>query len=185
MKVTYTGTPEFPPVQRKKLETRMARLSKLLDRDGEKGLHVVLTTQRHMQRGEITVNLHDHPLVSHESNGDALTAILGAAEKMEKQILKLKAKWRDIKRTPNGRMLNEAPPAAAAKSVAKKKNAVTPAGGRVFKVDALRNHKPMTVEEAVLEMDGGGQYTVYRDAATDKISVLIRRKDGHFDLIES
>jgi putative sigma-54 modulation protein len=42
----------------------------------------------------------------------------------------------------------------------------------------------MTVEEAVLEMDKSQDYLVYRDAQTDKVSVLLRRRDGHFDLVE-
>ena len=42
----------------------------------------------------------------------------------------------------------------------------------------------MTVEEAVLEMDKSRDYLVYRDAQTDKVSVLLRRRDGHFDLVE-
>ena len=42
----------------------------------------------------------------------------------------------------------------------------------------------MTVEEAVLEMDKTADYLVYRDAQTDQVSVLVRRRDGHFDLVE-
>jgi len=42
----------------------------------------------------------------------------------------------------------------------------------------------MTLDEAVLEMDRKRDYLVYRDAETDRISVLVRRKDGDFDLIE-
>ncbi len=189
MKVTYTGTPVFPPVQRKKLETRMAKLGKLFDRNGDKEVHVVLTAQRHVQRAEITVNYYDHPLVGLESNSDALTAILGAAEKLEKQIAKLRDKWRDTKRTPNGKGWNAAPPVKAEPKPpapkAKARKAAAAEGGRVYKVASTGSRKPMTLDEAMLEMDGGGNYTVYRDAATDKINVLVRRKDGHFDLIES
>jgi putative sigma-54 modulation protein len=42
----------------------------------------------------------------------------------------------------------------------------------------------MTLDEAVLEMDKSRDYMVYRDAETDRISVLVRRRDGHFDLVE-
>ena len=42
----------------------------------------------------------------------------------------------------------------------------------------------MTVEEAVLEMDKTRDYLVYRDAQTDRVSVILRRRDGHFDLVE-
>jgi putative sigma-54 modulation protein len=42
----------------------------------------------------------------------------------------------------------------------------------------------MTLDEALLQMDNR-DYVVYRDAATDRVSVLLRRRDGHFDLIEA
>jgi putative sigma-54 modulation protein len=36
-----------------------------------------------------------------------------------------------------------------------------------------------------MEMDKSRDYMVYRDAETDRVSVLVRRRDGHFDLVES
>ena len=41
----------------------------------------------------------------------------------------------------------------------------------------------MTLDEAILEMEKDRDYLVYRDAGNDR-SVLMRRRDGHFDLIE-
>jgi len=43
----------------------------------------------------------------------------------------------------------------------------------------------MTVDEAMLEMDPTRDYLVYRDAQREGLSVLVRRRDGNFDLIES
>jgi hypothetical protein len=43
----------------------------------------------------------------------------------------------------------------------------------------------MTLEEAMLEMDVRSDYLVYRDAATDRVKVLVRRRDGQFDLVEA
>jgi hypothetical protein len=47
----------------------------------------------------------------------------------------------------------------------------------------------MTLDEAILEMDETRDYLVYRDADRDAqrqgLSILVRRRDGHFDLIES
>ncbi len=43
----------------------------------------------------------------------------------------------------------------------------------------------MTLEEALLELDTGREYVVYRDAETDRVAVLLRRPDGHFDLVEA
>ena len=43
----------------------------------------------------------------------------------------------------------------------------------------------MTLEEAVIEMEDDRDYLVYRDADKQCVSVLVRRRDGNFDLIES
>ena len=55
---------------------------------------------------------------------------------------------------------------------------------QVFRVDHHKKRKPMTLDEAILEMDARRNYLVYRDSETDRVSVLVRRRDGHFDLIE-
>jgi putative sigma-54 modulation protein len=45
--------------------------------------------------------------------------------------------------------------------------------------------KPMSVEEAVMQMDlMSNEFLVFRNAATDTVSVVYRRKDGHYGLIE-
>jgi len=45
--------------------------------------------------------------------------------------------------------------------------------------------KPMTLEEAALEMGGRTDgVLVFRDAATERVGVLFRRKDGNLGLIE-
>ena len=56
---------------------------------------------------------------------------------------------------------------------------------KVYRVNHLDQRKPMTLEEALLEMTKDDDYVVYRDAEKECVSVLIRRRDGHFDLIES
>lgn len=193
MKVTYTGTTNFTPAQLKKLNVKYGKLSKLLDRRGEKGAHVILSTERHLHRAEITVQYYDHSLIGIHTSSDHFNAITGAIDKMEKQILKLHDKRRDTKRTTEAK--NWVPPAekAVAKKVvpakaavkAKAKKTLEPASKRVYKVDQHSKQKPMTLEEAMIEMDGTRSYMVYRDADSDKTQVLVKRGDGHFDLIES
>jgi len=42
----------------------------------------------------------------------------------------------------------------------------------------------MTLDEALIEMEKRPRVMVYRDADRECLSVLVRRRDGHFDLIE-
>jgi putative sigma-54 modulation protein len=43
----------------------------------------------------------------------------------------------------------------------------------------------MTLDEAVLELEGSRDgVLVYRDASTERVRVLFRRRDGHLGLVE-
>jgi putative sigma-54 modulation protein len=177
MKVTYTGRQEqFTPAQKTKLDAKLAKLGKLLDlKGGEREAHVILTSERHLRRAEITVRVFDHPMVGVAAEADQFTSILSAVERLEKQVLKLRGKKRDTKREPK-----EAWPAPAVVEASSQK----PGGKRVFRVDEQHYRKPMTIEEALLEMDRKRDYVVFRDAETDRVNVLLRRRDGNFDIVE-
>lgn len=183
MKVTYTGKvePRYP-AQTEKLNARFAKLAKLLDGKGEKSSHVILANKRGVHRAEITVNYLDHTLVAAEANSDQFLAITGAMDKLEKQVQKVRAKRRDVKKGPKEVWNKEAATEAANKQP--EPRAATNGTGRVFRVNHKADRKPMTLEEATLELGKPGDYVVYRDAQKDCLSVLVRRPDGNFDLIE-
>ena len=45
--------------------------------------------------------------------------------------------------------------------------------------------KPMTAEEAAMSLSGvSDQFVVFRDADTNRVGVLYKRKDGNFGLIQ-
>src|SRR5580765_8135012 len=178
MKITYTGRQvEVAPAQLKKLQDRFSKIGKLLDGKEERDAHVVLSLERKIHKAEATVNYYNHQLVGVGSSADLFTAIHLAAEKLEKQCVKARTKWRDAKRVPR----KSAPEVETEKPVAAESEND---GRQVYKIKPAQRRKPMTVEEAVLEMDKSQDYLVYRDAQTDKVSVLLRRRDGHFDLVE-
>ncbi len=179
MKITFTGRQvELAPAQLKKIEARFAKAGKLLDGREQTEAHVILSLERHLHQAEITVNYHNHSLVGEGSNADLFTAIHAAVEKLEKQAIKVRAKWRDTQRTPRKETAaKQAPgPAVAPESEIER---------RVFRVNNHEGHKPMTLEEAILEMEKGADYLVYRDSESDRVAVLMRRRDGNFDLVEA
>src|SRR5436305_10138024 len=101
MKINYTGRQvELKPAQLKKLESRFVKIGKLLDGKREHEAHVILSLERHLHHAEVTVNYYSHQLVGLGSDGDLFTAIHAAAEKLEKQVVKARTKWRDSKRGP-------------------------------------------------------------------------------------
>ncbi len=179
MKITYTGRQvELAPGQLKKIETQFAKVGKLLDGREEKEAHVVLSLERHLHQAEVTVNYHNHQLVGIGSNVDLITAIHSAIEKLEKQTIKVRAKWRDTKRTPH-KEEEEAPSEPAAEP-----GEAEPAR-HINRINHHERRKPMTLDEALLQMEKGADYLVYRDAETSRVAVLVRRRDGNFDLIEA
>jgi putative sigma-54 modulation protein len=182
MKIKYTGRQvELAPAQLKKLESRFAKIGKLLDGRRECEAHVVLSLERHLHCAEVTVNYFNHPLVGVGSSSDLFTAIHSAAEKLEKQAVKARTKWRDTRRAPKPAPEEAPEPVAAAEPVA---DPEAEAERRVYHINHHQKRKPMTLEEALLEMEKKKDYLVYRDAETDRVSVLVRRRDGDFDLVE-
>jgi putative sigma-54 modulation protein len=179
MKITYTGRQvELAPAQLKRLEARFAKIGKLLDGRRECEAHVILSLERHLQHAEATVNYYGHQLVGLGSSADLFTAIHSAAEKLEKQAVKTRAKWRDTKRAPRKTASEAEAEAPALETEPEPEH-------RVYRVNHHHKRKPMTLDEAMLEMDKNRDYLVYRDAETDRVSVLVRRRDGHFDLVEA
>jgi len=179
MRITYTGRQvELKPAQLRKIETQFAKLGKLLDGKDQREAHVILSVERHLHCAEISVNYHNHSLVGLGENADLFTAIHAAILKLEKQAIKVRAKWRDTKRVPRKAAAGESGvPAGAAAGEAEEK--------KVFRINHHQRSKPMTLEEAMLEMDKDRDYLVYRDAETERLAVLVRRRDGHFDLVEA
>ena len=181
MKITYTGRQvELAPAERKNLEAEFAKIGKLLDGKQEREAHVVLSLERHLHHAEVTVNYYNHPLVCVGTDVDLFTAIHSAAEKLQKQVLKARTKWRDTKRVSR-KGTDEAGAIVAAAEP--EPDGVKP--GRVYRVNNHERRKPMTLDEALLEMDKNRDYMVYRDSETDRVHVLLRRRDGNFDLVES
>ena len=179
MKITYTGRQvELAPAQLKKLEARFGKIGKLLDGRRECEAHVILSMERHLNHAEATINYYGHQLVGIGSSPDLFTSIHSAAEKLEKQAVKARTKWRDTKRVPR-----KAAPEAEAEAPAEAAAEAEPDSGRIYHVDNHKQRKPMTLDEALLEV-GNRDYLVYRDAETDRVSVLVRRRDGNFDLVE-
>lgn len=192
MKIAYTGTPsELLPKQKAKLESKLQKCLKSLERRGEKEVHVILSRQRHLHKVEITAHAYDHALAGAGQHSDLAIAMSDAIARLDRQVVKMQQKFRDGYRLKDKGALAVAPvkpaPAKPAVKAAKapKVRKVEPKAPHVYAVGSLDGRKPMTVDEAMLEIGSTETYFMFRDARTDKPSVLMRRPDGHFDLIET
>jgi len=205
MKVIYSGkTKDFTPDLEDKVSAKLTKLSKFVEQRGEREVHLTHVSERHLHKIKLTMNFYDHALVGEGADPDLPTACHQAIEKLEKQLLEARQRWRDTHRDAKtvrsskesweeNTVPAEAVPAerAAVKSPAVKNPAAKSASNgsgrqpKVFRVNYSEDRKPMTLEEAMLELEKDGDYVVYRDSKRDCVSVLFRRPDGNFDLIES
>jgi ribosome hibernation promoting factor len=99
-----------------------------------------------------------------------------AIAKIEKQALKLKKKIIDRKQG-----------ARRTATVAPEPDGEVEASPRPPRIIAARRYivKPMTAEEAALRLsDETDQFLVFRDADTNRVGVLYKRRDGNYGLIE-
>ncbi len=89
MKITYRGMPAgtLPPKLQEKLDSRFAKLSKLLERRGEKEAHVVVTAERRLHKTEITIPFYDHQLIGLGSDADLFTVHEPGAGQTETQAV--------------------------------------------------------------------------------------------------
>lgn len=175
MRVHYTGAPSgLTPTKEKQIQTRLTRIGKMLDKKGEKEGHIILTTVRRQRKAEITVNHHHHNFAGMATANDDFTALASAIDKLEKQIIREADKWRTTTRHSGSMKQTEE------ESIAEPE--VT--GAKIFRSSLKNNRKPMTADEAVLAITEKQSYLVYRDADSGTSSVVIRRADGNFDLIE-
>jgi len=174
MKVHFTGKIEtLTATLQKKLDARFVKLGKLLDGQSEKEAHVILNSERHVKKAEVTVNYHGHVMAGQGSHGDSFTALIQALDKLEKQMHKQAELKRESRR--DGKTIKTTAPVEPETPEAKLP--------RIFRVKNGR--KPMSIEEAMLEISAKKDYIVFRDDTTDRMSVLLRRRDGNFDLVES
>lgn len=189
MKVTFTGKQDqLTASQERKLALAFGRLSKHLERRGEKTAQVILSNERHLKQAEVRMNYYGHTIIGQGAETDQFSSIMTALEKIEKQVMRNREKWRTNKReTPSraARVRGVSPILEEPVPPEPRKSMKQPGPDRVVRATARTNGKPMTFDEAMLEIQDGQDYVVYRDAASDQVRVLIKRSDGKVDLVEA
>jgi putative sigma-54 modulation protein len=178
MVVEFTGRQvEIAPAVRALAERKIGKLSRVLP--GITHVRVVLAVEKRRHHAEVTVYSPLADLVANELARDPATAVGAVFDTLTEQVKRVKTRRR------------EAPRRRAARGVAPARPVTTPPAeapgdGRPRIIRSRRFvAKPMTLEEAArLVARNGDGGLVFRDAATRRISVLFRRRDGNLGLIE-
>ena len=179
MRLVLTGRHvDITPNLRKLVDRKLAKLDRMFG-DAIVSAQVILTREKYRRVAELVVHTRgDHMLHGAADHASWEQSLTGSVEKIVQQGKRVKGKWQERKRhaTPIKTVASR----AAARAV----EPPEPAGPRIVRTSRYAA-KPMTVEEAAREVDGARDgFLVFRNATTDTINVLYRRKDGDFGLIE-
>jgi putative sigma-54 modulation protein len=173
MRLDITGRHvDITATMRQLLTRRLARLERVLN-DAAVSAIITLTKEKYRLRTEIAVHTKGDHVLRGNGEGNAWPiSVRQATEKIEQQAQKLKGKWNGRKRKGAGsRVVPAAPPEAVP-------------GPRIIRATRYAV-KPMSLEDAALRVDGDNDtFVVFRNADTDAVSILYRRKDGNLGLIE-
>ena len=178
MNIHYTGRQvELSEAQKKKLDAKFEKIHTILGKRHEPEAHVILSLERRLHNAEVTLHYRHHTMVVQCSGPDLYAAAQEAVEKLEKQIIRNKDKWRERKR--------RAKPVWERAARQEKPDGGAAVGPKVFR-STTPAAKPLTIEEAILEMEQDDRdCVVYEDADKGRLAVLFRRRDGHLELVEA
>lgn len=158
--------------QKNYVEERIVKLKKYLDVPSE--VHVILSTEKFRNVVEINLSANGWNVNAKEEDKDMHLAIDSCVDKIEKQLKKQKEKTREHKprsiRHADSTSEEQEEDDYAAKVVETRKVVL----------------KFMSLEEAVLELEGNkAHFIIYRDSTSEKISLVHRLDDGNFAHIET
>jgi putative sigma-54 modulation protein len=199
MNVEYTGRQyEITPITRKQVEGGLEKIQKIL---GTFETHVILSAEKRRHIAEITISVRNHaPIVGLSEAQEMITAIGGALDKIERQAVKYKTRWKSKKRQARKKMeqagesqqestiaiavngdLTTAVPVKVHSFPSKVRITET----HVTKSSDSVSYKPLTLEEAVKEAEfRDREVFVFRDPE-GRVKVLHRKRDGKMELIEA
>ncbi|GAE33047.1 ribosome hibernation-promoting factor, HPF/YfiA family [Halalkalibacter akibai] len=171
---------EVTPALRDYVEKKVGKLERYFDTTPISDVNVRMLVLNNQHIIEVTIPMPQLLLRGEEKHSDMYAAIDNVVEKLERQIRKHKTKV-------NRKFRQE----GSLKYMFK--NDLEPVEGAPVPVDELEvvrkkrfNLKPMDAEEAILQMDMlGHNFFVFSDAVNGSTSVVYKRKDGKYGLIEA
>ncbi len=158
-------------------EEKLERITKYID--SPINVQVFFTVEKKIRHiVEIVINSKGVSTKASEATHDMYAAIDAVIDKIERQLVRYKEKIKAHK--PNGDERGR----QISKRIFEAESIEATTDSVVIKT-TTETAKPMSVEEAVMQMDLlHKDFIVFTDADSSDINVLYRRKDGNFGLIE-
>jgi len=166
------------------IEKKLGRLEKYFVTPPKSDVNVTVSVVRGQHVVEVTIPLPGVVLRAEERSDDMYASIDLVVDKLERQIRKHKTKInRKFRQTGTAKgLFREDVPAAGAV------NGAEPADEDEYELVRVKRFelKPMDVQEAILQMNLlGHSFYVFENSDTNQVSVVYRRADGGYGLIET
>ena len=148
-------------------EEKVQRIHKYLRRPIE--AHVTLSVIKHRHIAEVQVTANHLNITATEETDDLYSAIDLAMAKIERQVQRHVAKYKDHKGSGPAVVTAAREPRRAGGILRTQRVAV----------------KPMSVDEALMQLKLlKNDFLLFKNAANETLNVIYRRKDGNYGLIE-
>jgi putative sigma-54 modulation protein len=177
MRLELTGHHvDITPQLRQLVERRVAKFERMLN-SAAVSAHVICKADKYRRVVDVTIHARaDHMLHGQGQGPTWQVAVKQAADKVEKQARDLKDRWKERKRHAVG-----ARKLAAAEITGISPAEVTP---RVIRAASYAVPSLSTSDAARRLNESPDGFLVFRNADSDEVNVMYRRKDGRFGLIE-
>jgi putative sigma-54 modulation protein len=134
---------------------------------------VVLSVEKQRRIADFHAHLtNKKTIVAREESTDMYASIDRAIERLKRQLVKFKGQLQEVK----GRSGSPSPSDENENRTAKER--------QIIRAETFF-HKPMTAEEASLQLEAiEKSFLVFIDIATDEVAIIYHRRDGNYGLIE-
>jgi putative sigma-54 modulation protein len=155
-------------------EEKIQKLNKYLDTPTE--AHIIVSMEKFRNFAEINLSSNGWNINAKEEAKDMHLAIDSCIEKIEKQLKKQREKIREHK------------PKSIRRGKEKSEEGEEEEESNISKIAETRKVilKPMSFDEAIMEIEGTkDRFIIYRDSSSENVSLIYRRDDGNYALIET
>ncbi len=156
---------------------KLARIERYIDKPVS--AHVILSVEKFRNVAEIKLSARNTALQGKEEAKEMTLAVDNVIDKIERQMKKYKGKTRNHKDVAS---IGESMGSGELSAEEYDEYDENPEVVETRKVVL----KPMSLDDAILEMDESrNRFVIYRDFSSESVSVLYRRDDGKYVLIET
>jgi putative sigma-54 modulation protein len=162
--------------QKEYVEERIKKITKYIDNPVD--ARVVLSVEKFRNVAEINIVATGLNINGREEDKDMHLAIDNAIEKIERQIRKHKEKIRGHK--ANNNRISDIGSMEVSSDETE-----DPIYAKLAETRKLVL-QPMSLDDAIMEIESSkNRFIIYRDSATENVSLIYRREDGKYSLIET